>query len=192
MGRGDLSVREMAAALGVAKSEVHRQKQKGMPMHSADAARVWRAEHLDAGRVKGARMSIDEKPLPQPAAPAASASADEAADPVDDSSDSAEYRQHRATRERLRAKREQLELDQLRGSLVDAAEVSRLRFTEFRGLRDALGNIGARIKDACAVEADPLRCQQLIDSEIDATLAAFADSVLTRGVTQDVDDDDPD
>lgn len=106
--------------------------------------------------------------------------------------DSSEYRQDRARRERIRADREQLELDQLQGRLVDKAEVVRLRYTEFRALRDALGNVGARIKDACAAEVDPMRCDMLINDEIGAALTAFADQVLTRGVTQDAEDDEPD
>lgn len=189
MGRSDLTVRDMAAALGVAKSSVHRQAQQGMPMHSADAARAWRAERLDAGRVKGARMSVVELPAPQPAAPRMR-NGDGGDDAAHGGDNGAEYRLHRATRERLRAEREQIEIDRLRGSLVDAAEVVRLRYTEFRALRDALGSVGVRIADALAHESEPLRCQQMIDREVDATLAAFAAGVLTRGVTQDDDDDD--
>lgn len=105
-------------------------------------------------------------------------------------SDTQTYRTERARRETIRRQREQLALDQERKRLVDKAEVERLRFTEFRALRDALGNVGARIKDACAAERDALACEHLIDAEIAACLTAFADKVLVRGVTQDVDDED--
>ncbi len=120
----------------------------------------------------------DDEPPDEPAAGGA----------TDD--DTKAYRAERAQRERIRREREQLELDQLRGSLVDKAEVARLRFTEFRALRDALGNVGARIKDAVAAESDALRCEQLIDREISARLADFADQVLARGVTAEADDED--
>lgn len=102
------------------------------------------------------------------------------------------YRRDRAANESIRVQRAQLELDQLRGKLVDRDEVARLRFTEFRALRDRLGNVGTRIKDACAAEADPLLVEQLIDGEISAALTEFADQVLVRGVMQDSDDDEPD
>jgi hypothetical protein len=106
--------------------------------------------------------------------------------------DTQTYRTERARRETIRRQREQLALDQERKRLVDKAEVERLRFTEFRALRDALGNVGARIKDACAAERDALACEHLIDTEVAACLKAFADKVLVRGVTQDVDDEDED
>ncbi|WP_428421946.1 hypothetical protein [Methylibium sp.] len=100
------------------------------------------------------------------------------------------YRRSRAETESIRVQRAQIELDQLRGRLVDKDEVARLRFTEFRSLRDRLGNVGTRIKDACAAETDPLLVEQLIDGEVSAALADFASQVLTRGVMQDTDDDD--
>lgn len=108
------------------------------------------------------------------------------------SEDTSAYRRDRAERESIRKQKEQIELDQLRGRLVDKAEVGRLRFTEFRALRDALGNLGARIKDALAAEADPLRCEQIVEGEKDAILQDFADKVLTRGVMADGDDDEGD
>lgn len=106
--------------------------------------------------------------------------------------DTAAYRRERAEREAIRRQKEQIELDQLRGRVVDKDEVARLRFTEFRSLRDALGNLGARIKDALAAETDPLRCEQLVDEEKDRILTDFAEKVLTRGVMADGDDDEDD
>jgi hypothetical protein len=51
-----LSVRAMAEALGVAKSQVHRDAQAGMPMHSADAARAWRLDQHDMSRTVEGRI----------------------------------------------------------------------------------------------------------------------------------------
>lgn len=131
-----------------------------------------------AARTAAPASSDDDEPLDEPAAGGS----------TDD--DTKAYRAERAQRERIRREREQIELDQLRGSLVDKADVARLRFTEFRALRDALGNVASRIKDAVAAESDALRCEQLIDREISARLADFADQVLARGVTSEADDDD--
>ena len=183
-----LSIRRMAAELGVSKSQVARDAQAGMPMTDAAAARLWRAAQHDMSRTVEGRVDRPAAPPVQP--PAAPPSADDDPAAADDE-DTAAYRAARANRERINAERAQLELDQLRGRLVDRDEVARLRFTEFRSLRDGLGNIGARIKDACAVETDPLRCEILINDAVGEVLNAFADQVLTRGVTQD-DDDEPD
>jgi len=178
-----LTYAQLGAALGgISKQAVGKLAGKGMPVDSVEAARSWRLHHLDAGRAKAARLSMQTPATPPAIEP------DDAPAP----DDSSEYRADRARRERIRADREQLELDQLRARLVDKDEVARLRFTEFRALRDSLGNVGARIKDACAAEPDPLRCEALINDEVGVVLGAFADQVLTRGVTLDADDDEPD
>lgn len=179
-----LTFAQLGQALGVTKQAISKLAKQGMPVTSVEAARAWRVQHLDAGRTKDARMAIDP---PVPPAPR-DAEQDDAPAP----SDTAEYREHRARRERIRAEREQVELDRLRGSLVDVGEVARLRFTESRQLRDALGNVGARIKDACAAETDPLRVEDLINGEISAVLTTYCDDMLRRGVMQDSDDDDED
>lgn len=126
------------------------------------------------------------------APPASDDEADEVAEKSNADDDTAAYRRERAEREAIRRQKEQIELDQLRGRVVDKDEVARLRFTEFRSLRDALGNLGARIKDALAAETDPLRCEQLVDEEKDRILTDFAEKVLTRGVMADGDDDEDD
>lgn len=100
------------------------------------------------------------------------------------------YRRERAEREAINKQRDQLALDKERGRLVDRDDVARLRFTEFRALRDDLGNVGARVKAALAAENDELRCERLVTDEIDRVLVAFADKVLTRGVMADGDEDE--
>lgn len=61
-----LSVRAMATALGVSKSQVDRDAADGMPMHDAGLAAAWRAVNRDIARVVGARlgragMSVDHR-----------------------------------------------------------------------------------------------------------------------------------
>lgn len=53
---GRLSVRAMADALGISKSEAHRDSQAGMPMHSVDAAREWRERTHDVARSADGRI----------------------------------------------------------------------------------------------------------------------------------------
>lgn len=43
---------EIAAELGLSKAALSKLKKAGMPVHSADAARAWRAAHLHPGRVR--------------------------------------------------------------------------------------------------------------------------------------------
>jgi len=108
------------------------------------------------------------------------------------SEDTAAYRRERAERERIRRQKEEIELEQLRGNLVDKAEVARLRFTEFRALRDAIGNLAPRIAPMVAIETDPVKCEQFYSDALEEILKAFADQVLTRDVLQDEEEDDDD
>lgn len=161
---------------------------------SDQADRDW-TTHTDPARQSVLHSAGPAAPPPLLDDDAADDTADDTTDaPLDDAAghdnDTQTYRTERARRETIRRQREQLALEQERKRLVDKAEVERLRFTEFRALRDALGNVGARIKDACAAERDALACEHLIDAEIAACLTAFADKVLVRGVTQDVDDEE--
>lgn len=98
------------------------------------------------------------------------------------------YRLARAEREKVRLDRERIELEQLRGNLIDLGEAKRLAFSAFRELRDAVLNVPARIKDECAATIDPLLVEQLIERELSKALASFD---LAR-VTSDQDDADVD
>lgn len=175
-----LSVRSMAVALGVSKSQVARDKQDGMPMHDADAARAWRLQHRDLARSVDGLLGVEQ--------PAGAAAPAPAAEPEADDGESGEYRQARATRERVNAERAQLELDQMRGRLIDVDEAARLAFTSFRAIRDAALNVPARIAAQAAAESDPLRVEQLVEAEISAALARFDPSKLLR----DEDDEEED
>lgn len=55
-GTRALSVRMMAEALGVSKSQIQRDAANGMPMHSPAAARAWRARNVDSLRAAAARL----------------------------------------------------------------------------------------------------------------------------------------
>jgi len=107
----------------------------------------------------------------------------------EDYSDS-ELRAVRIETMQIKRDRERLELEREQGKLVDREEVARLRFTEFRALRDALGNLALRTAPALAGESDPIACERIVRDALDEVLRTFADQVLTRDVTQDVDEDD--
>jgi hypothetical protein len=187
-----ISIRAMAQALGVSKSQVHRDAAVGMPMASVEAARVWRAANHDMSRTVDGRIDRPARegadaPPPGPATDVPPEAADEPA-----TGDTAAYRAARTEREQVRLERERLDLERERGNLVEVAEVARLRYTEFRALRDALGNVAPRLKDSLATVSDPIEIERLVQAELEAVLNAFADQVLTRGVMQDEDDDEAD
>ncbi len=82
-----------------------------------------------------------------------------------------EYRTHRATRERYQALTQQLEYEQLVGTLINVDDAKRIAYTSFRALRDSIMNVAARIKDQLAAESDPHACEVLVETELSAALA---------------------
>lgn len=100
----------------------------------------------------------------------------------------ADLRRARAAREKIRVEREQLELDQLAGRLIELDDAKRLAFTAFRTLRDAILNVPARLKDELAAEPDPLRVEQLLERELAGALEAVAERDLLREQGDEEDD----
>lgn len=196
MGQGDgtahgrLSIRRMATALGMSKSEVHRDAQAGMPMTGVEAAREWRRQHEDLSRTREGRIDRPEM-FGRPDAPATvlALPATEEPDEPPQPGDTAEYRRARAERERTRADREALELERMRGNLIDVDEASRLAFTAFRGLRDAIENVPARVKDQLAAEADPFRVELVLQAELTGVLASFDAESAVREKEDEGDDE---
>lgn len=194
-----LSVRDMAAALGVSKSQVARDKLAGMPMSDAPAARAWRDAHHDPSRTVDGRIdrpaARDTTPAAEgglaTAAGAGGAAAAPPASPTEDDAprpdDTADYRQARTEREQIRRDRERMDLDRERGRLVDAAEAARLAFTAFRSLRDQAFNMAARLAPQLASETDALRCEQLIDAELTAVFGRFDEARLLKEPDEDDD-----
>lgn len=154
---------DLALALGISPQAVSKLRRRGMPTISVEAAQKWRRRHLEAARVKDQRMGVIAAP------PAAAEAEDEP--PLD--GDTEDYRRHRADRERIRAEREQLELDKLRGRLGDIEELARINFTAWRALRDQVQAVPARIKDQLAAAVDAAVIEALLAAELDAVLAAF-------------------
>lgn len=153
----------------------------GKPKIDSDQAdQDWR-EHTDP--VARSLLFSAGPQAPAPAAPAADLADD------DDQSD-AELRAVRIETMQIKRDRERLELQREQNLVVDRAEGARLRFTEFRALRDNLVNLGQRLGPLVAVETDPIRCEQIYTAALAEVLTAFADGVLTRDVMQDVDEDD--
>jgi len=183
---GKLSYSQLGELLGISKQAVGKAVKAGMPVDSYEAAEAWRSANLDVSRTKTGRVDVSARQSAPVDGPGG------ADDDEPQATDDAAYKKARTEREQIRRDREALQLEQERGQLVDKQEVARLRYTEFRALRDSLGHIGARTKDALSVETDPLMCEQIVTNELERVLSIFADQILTRGVMQDQDDDGDD
>lgn len=185
------SIRDLAAALGVSKSQIGRDVLAGMPTHDTAAARAWRDANRDMSRTVEGR--VDRTPPPASTASNAPVQADapaaDEADPELLPDDTADYRKARTEREQIRRDRERMELDRDRGKLIDAADAARLAFTSFRALRDQAFNLPARLAPQCAVLTDALQIEQLLEAELTAVFGAFTEDRL---LTEPSDDDDPD
>ena len=174
-----MSLSQLGLALGISKQAVSKAVAKGMPTDSIESAKAWRLANLDVSRLKAARLTVDGEGM------GSEVGSSEREVPVDTD----EYRRLRTDRERIRKTRELIELEELRGSLLNLAEAKRLAFTAFRSLRDAVLNVPARVKDACAAESDALSIERLLDAELCAALASFKPDAVTRETE---DDDDAD
>ncbi len=94
---------------------------------------------------------------------------EQAEDEVDTSA--SEYRTHRAQREKFSALKQELEYRQLAGELISVDEAKRIAYTAFRGIRDSVLNVPARLKDQIAALDDPHLCERLLETALSAALA---------------------
>ena len=143
------SIRQMAAALGVSKSQVARDAKAGMPMQDLEAARAWRLANQDLTRTAEGRIdrpaAVAGRTL-LPPGPTTDPDADSDEDPLPATAtdkDTAAYRAERALREAIRRQREQLELEQLRNELVISTTLRGDLFSDVLRNRLALGRLGA-------------------------------------------------
>lgn len=185
-----ISIRAMAAILGVSKSQVARDAKAGMPLTDAAAASAWRLAHHDvAHTVEGRIDRAPSAPAPSTAgaskrpAPAAESSEDVPADgggedePAGEDA-TREYREARTRREQINAERSQLELDRLRGTLIDVGEAKRLAYTAFRAVRDSVLGVPARISAQVAAESDQMKVDHMIEAALVDALGRFDPAAL--------------
>lgn len=143
-------------------------------VESDQADRDWR--NSDAVQRPIVSMVQPEKRAPSPAAPGSAKSVDpdagaEAEDEIDSST--SEYRTHRASREKFSSLKQELEYKQLAGELIPVDEAKRIAFTTFRGIRDSVLNVPARLKDQLAAMEDPNLVERLLESALSEALAGI-------------------
>ena len=130
-------------------------------------------------------VDLDDMPTSS-SAPAQSSSAGAKEDAIQ-----REYRTARAAREKTRHERERLELDQLRGNLIEVSEAQRLAFTALRTVRDAIMNISVRVMDEFAAETDPTRIQLRLEEELTNALNSInATAILSEAEDEEADGGD--
>jgi hypothetical protein len=184
-----LSIRNMAVLLGVSKSQVARDKDAGMPMHDVDAARAWRLATHDLSRTAEGRIDRPARDVETLAAPPPPSPPDDDSSDGGTPEDTAKFRRARADREQTNAETARIELEQLRGTVINLQEAVRITFTAWRSLRDAVMNVAPRTKDQLAAMTDAMAIEQLLEAELAGALGSLnPEQVLNDS---DADDDEP-
>jgi phage terminase Nu1 subunit (DNA packaging protein) len=139
---GGMSKRALARALGLSPSAVLKLEARGMPLDSVEAARAWRAVHLDPMRTKasGARAERIGRADALMAA--------------------------RIEREQAEAALARLKLAEQRGELVRVAGIRLALARKFVSIRDSMLNLPHRLAATVAAEQDQARVFMLIDREV--------------------------
>jgi transcriptional regulator with XRE-family HTH domain len=151
---------QLADALGVAPTLVSRYRNRGMPVHSIDAALAWKAENVRA-RAGG-----------KPTAGKGGAGGDKP--------DATGYGDHRARREKAEADRAEILAmrEHERTLLREPAE--RAVFDAFRGLRDAAFQA---MRDAAPTVRDltePREIQLALEDALRQAFLSFESAMVTR------------
>lgn len=83
-----------------------------------------------------------------------------------------------ARREKFKADLTEIEFYRQAGRLIPASDVDQEWFRIARIVRDTLKNIGPRLGAQLASESDPLKCEQVLEEEIDRALEALNEQIL--------------
>lgn len=152
---------QLAVALGVSASVITRDKARGMPTNSIEAARQWRKEHVRARVLPGQQHH-----------PALPKQAQEPA--IAGDSDDGNYWQSRARREAAEAELAELKLAEQRGDLMRREVAQREVSSLAAAFRDALMQSKARLVPLLLDVGDARQIDQLLDSEYRLVLSRSA------------------
>lgn len=166
-----LSQRAIAAALGLSESAVSKLRRQGMPVHSIEAARIWREDNLDPARRHDLPGDRRELPL----APSVDASRDhELKSAAADGSDTAAYQASRAKREAVQAELAQIELQKQLGMLGSVLEFQRAVTVLAQLVQDRMLQLPGRMSSVLAAETDPVKIEARLTHEIKDSLDGIA------------------
>jgi len=85
------------------------------------------------------------------------------------------YEKARADREESKAKREKLEYERRKGTLVDKKEIERDAFNQGRVIREAIFNIADRVSSTIAAEPDQDVIHEILMREFREALSALSE-----------------
>jgi phage terminase Nu1 subunit (DNA packaging protein) len=143
-----MTLTALGEALGIDARAVARYAKRGMPVHSVEAARQWRAKNVRARVANG-------KTKPGKAAPNA-------------------YQDARTRWAISEAEQRELEVLERRGVLVSREQVRAEVARYLVGLRQALLQLPARLQSVLAAETDETKVHDLLQDEVDGILSQIA------------------
>lgn len=161
--------KDLAKQLGVSAATVTRDAAAGMPTHSLEAAREWRAQHRRPRATPPPRAG--HAGFPEGAVAAGPASV------ADEPAGENGYWLSRARREAAEAELAELKLAELQGQLVRADAVRAAIARQAAGLRESLLQMPARLVPILAADPDPARMEHAMRAEIVAALQQITGAV---------------
>lgn len=152
---------QLAVALGVSASVITRDKARGMPTHTIEAARQWRSENVRARVLPVSQLRVASGRQ----APESAAASD---------SEDGNYWQSRARREAAEAELAELKLAEQRGDLMRREVAQREVSSLAAAFRDALMQSKARLVPLLLDMGDARQIEQLLDAEYRLVLSRSA------------------
>ena len=170
----------IARALGLTRASISKLAKAGMPVSSVAAAREWRKANVNAYmRLSDAEdQSAPAKPPRRAGKPASKGTKEIPEAPAAlDVPEEMTYTQARARRERAEARRAEIELMKLEGTLCDREGVERAAFAFGRAVRDRLMNLPVRIAPILAPVTNAFELERQLCDAIRGALNECLDTM---------------
>ena len=90
-------------------------------------------------------------------------------------------------KKRASTEKEELELEEMKGKLLNAEKVKKAAFEKARGVRDAIENIPNRLTSLLAAESDEFKLRELLTRELKSALENLSQDELKIGKTTNAD-----
>lgn len=168
----------IAAALGISTAAVTKQKKRGMPVDSVEAARAWREQNLNVAASKlgvvvaglPARATFAASPAAIEFTPGPTAGNRQQGRATSDDDLGEDFKAARTRREISDANMAEMMEAETRKDLIRLSAVKAALATAFAATRDGLLQIPARMAPMLAADTDPASVQNLLHQEIHRAL----------------------
>jgi hypothetical protein len=181
-----MRVDELAKALGISRSMAYAHKKKGMPVHSIEAAKKWRAKYLTpektkqfradgntGGRSGRAPSHGDGRAGDTPTGDPDAGTVGRGADPGGER-DGSLYWDAKTRREVAEATKAELQLAEMEGSFVKRDSVERAAYETGRLLRDMILSVPSRLATELSAMTEPQEVELRLRDELRKVLADLA------------------